>query len=69
MTFTVSSNRYSNEDTATYRVPAQGRATHVIDPLKTSSGWYDVDVTVSSDSAWSRRYVGHLEDGASSISG
>ncbi len=41
----------------------------MIDPLATSDGWYDLWVTMSGDDAWSRRYVGHLEDGDASITG
>jgi phospholipase C len=32
-----------------------------------SGGWHDFTVTVSSDSSWSRRYTGHLENGLPSI--
>jgi phospholipase C len=35
----------------------------------TASGWYDVAVTVSSDSSWSQRFTGHLENGQPSITG
>jgi phospholipase C len=32
-------------------------------------GWYDFTVTVDSDATWSRRFTGHLESGAASVSG
>jgi phospholipase C len=41
----------------------------VADPLESSHGWYDLSVTISGDGSWSRRYVGHLEDGKASITG
>jgi phospholipase C len=69
VTFTVSANNYSELRSVTHQVPARGRATHTVDPLETSDGWYDLTVTISSDSTWSRRYVGHLEDGKNSITG
>jgi phospholipase C len=41
----------------------------VADPLATGNGWYDLSVTISGDASWSRRYIGHLEDGEASITG
>jgi phospholipase C len=41
----------------------------VADPLASSGGWYDLSVTLAGDASWSRRYVGHLEDGTDSITG
>jgi phospholipase C len=67
--FTVVSNQYATAPARTYRVPARGRATHVVDPLAASGGWYDLSVTISGDQSWSRRYVGHLEDGTDSVTG
>ncbi|MFG3062950.1 phospholipase domain-containing protein [Streptomyces sp. NPDC048231] len=32
-------------------------------------GWHDFTVTVSSDTTFSRRFVGHLETGAPSVTG
>jgi phospholipase C len=69
VTFTVTSNHYGRHGGRTYRVPGHGHATYLADPLATSDGWYDVTVTVSGDSTWSRRYVGHLENGQPSITG
>jgi phospholipase C len=34
-----------------------------------AEGWYDFTVTVSTDPAWSRRFVGHLETGEVSVTG
>jgi phospholipase C len=40
-----------------------------VDPLATSNGWYDLTVTINGDGSWSRRYVGHLENGTNSVTG
>jgi len=69
VTFTVTPGNYSDGGQATFRVPAGGLAVYSADPVKTASGWYDVTVTISSDTAWSRRYTGHLETGRDSVSG
>jgi phospholipase C len=69
VTFTVASNHYVKDRPSSYRVAAHGHATHTIDPLAREGGWYDLSVTVSGDSSWSRHYIGHLEDGADSITG
>jgi phospholipase C len=69
VTFTVTPNHYSKEPARTYHVPAHGSATFVADPLATGNGWYDLSVTISGDASWSRRYIGHLEDGEASITG
>jgi len=69
VTFTVTPNHYSKEPARTYHVPAHGSATHRAAPLASSHGWYDLSVTISADTSWSRRYVGHLEDGQASITG
>jgi phospholipase C len=69
VTFTVAQNHYSVEPARTYHVPAGGTAAHVAAPLSSSGGWYDLSVTISGDTSWSRRYVGHLENGRPSITG
>ncbi len=69
VTFTVAPNYYSKEASREFHVPAHSSAAYVIDPLATSDGWYDLSVTISGDDAWSRRYLGHLEDGDASITG
>jgi phospholipase C len=33
------------------------------------NGWYDFTVTADADATWSRRYTGHIETGAASVSG
>lgn len=69
VTFTVSPNNYDGDRPRTFRVPAHSRATHVVDPLDASRGWYDRSVAISGDRSWSRRYTGHLENGRDSITG
>ncbi|MYS21103.1 phospholipase C [Streptomyces sp. DvalAA-14] len=69
VTFTVTSNHYIKDRPVTYHVAAHGHATHTVDARAKSGGWYDLSVTVSGDSSWSRRYVGHIEDGSDSITG
>jgi len=68
VTFTVTSQS-SADRPESYHVPAHSAAVHPVNPLKVSHGWYDVAVKVSSDRSWSRRYVGHLENGSNSITG
>jgi phospholipase C len=67
--FTVTPNHYSDERPRIYRVRAHDTAMHVADPLADGHGWYDITVTISSDNSWSRRFVGHLEDGNNSVTG
>jgi len=67
--FTIAANAYSSARAQTYRVPANGKARHAVDPRRTSHGWYDLSVTLEVDATWSRRFVGHLEDGETSITG
>jgi phospholipase C len=69
VTFTVVSNNYWKDHPKTYHVPAHRHSTHAVDPLASSNEWYDLSVTISGDSSWSRRYTGHLEDGTNSITG
>jgi phospholipase C len=69
VTFTVQADNYSHAPAQTYHVPAGKFLAHEIDPVRTAGGWYDVTVTVSSDSTWSQRFTGHLENGQSSITG
>jgi phospholipase C len=69
VTFTVKPNQYSRESARTFHVHARSSATHVADPVGSSNGWYDLSVTIGGDNSWSRRYIGHLEDGSASVTG
>jgi phospholipase C len=66
VTFTVSSNNYAPGRPRTYHLNGHGKATHVV---ALRDGWYDVSVTITGEDSWSRRYIGHLEDGHNSVSG
>jgi phospholipase C len=67
--FTVSANAYGKDRAATYRVPPKGHADHAVDSLGRTDGWYDLQVRLAADPSWSRRYVGHVENGEPSITG
>jgi phospholipase C len=67
--FTVTPEHYSAERPRGYHVRAHSSATYEADPVATSDGWYDVTVTISGDTSWSRRYTGHLETGGPSVTG
>jgi phospholipase C len=69
VTFTVTPEHYSAERPRSYHVRAHSSATYEADPVATSDGWYDVTVTISGDTSWSRRYTGHLETGGPSVTG
>lgn len=45
------------------------RETVCFEPLRTSHGWYDLAASVGGDSAYLRRFAGHVENGRPSISG
>jgi phospholipase C len=66
--FTIRQAYYSTGTDKIRVLPGhQGR--YVLNTMGPSNGWYDVTVTVSGDSSWSRRYVGHLETGRPSVTG
>lgn len=68
VTFTVKSTRYRS-GTWTYNVPAGGSTEDYFNQVHYSNGWYDFDLTISSDTTWRQRFTGHLETGSSSITG
>jgi phospholipase C len=47
---------------------AGGQAKVVQWSISRSRGWYDLTITAQGDSAFTRHYIGHLENGESSIS-
>ncbi|GII30173.1 phosphocholine-specific phospholipase C [Planotetraspora mira] len=69
VTFTITHNHYISGKPHTVKVSAHDEAEWTVNPLKESSGWYDVTVTANCDAAWSQRFVGHLETGEASITG
>ncbi len=69
VTFTITSDNYRTDGPWTYQVAPGATVADYFNAVAYTNGWYDFTVTVSSDSSWSRRAVGHLETGAVSISG
>ncbi len=67
--FTVTTNRYGKSRPVHYHVPAGKTTQHNIDALSSTSGWYDLTVTIDTDSSWSQRFTGHVESGQASITG
>ncbi|MFI5627928.1 phospholipase domain-containing protein [Streptomyces sp. NPDC051664] len=67
--FTTRSNNYRADGPWTYTVPAGGSTEDYFNAVAGQNGWYDFTVTADADSTWSRRYTGHIETGAASISG
>ncbi|MFF3055367.1 phospholipase domain-containing protein [Streptomyces sp. NPDC057909] len=67
--FTLGSNNYRADGPWTYTVPAGGSTEDYFNAVAGQNGWYDFTVTADADSTWSRRYTGHIETGAASISG
>ncbi|MFD8721042.1 phosphocholine-specific phospholipase C [Streptomyces sp. NPDC059629] len=67
--FTIASNNYRTDGPWTYTVAAGAATEDYFNAVAHQDGWYDFTVTVDSDATWSRRFTGHLETGAASISG
>jgi phospholipase C len=67
-TFTITANHYATYS-ATQAVTAGTTWSADLTAALTASGWYDFTVTASTDSSWSRRYTGHLENGLPSVTG
>jgi phospholipase C len=67
--FTVTTNSYGNAKPVHYHVPAGKTTQHNIHPITTASGWYDLTVTIDTDTSWSQRFSGHVETGENSITG
>ncbi|MFG5719038.1 phosphocholine-specific phospholipase C [Streptomyces murinus] len=67
--FTITSNHYRSDGPWTYTVAAGSSTEDFFNAVAYNNGWYDFTITVDSDSTWSRRFTGHLETGAASVSG
>ncbi|MFI6542289.1 phosphocholine-specific phospholipase C [Streptomyces prunicolor] len=67
--FTITSNHYRSDGPWTYTVAAGASTEDFFNAVAYQGGWYDFTVTVDSDATWSRRFTGHLESGAASVSG
>ncbi|MFH9615899.1 phosphocholine-specific phospholipase C [Streptomyces pratensis] len=73
LTFTVRPLAYVDEDdlrdwTRTIEVKP-GRSRTVVHSAADAHGWYDLDVTAGGEGAFRRRLMGHIENGAASVSG
>jgi phospholipase C len=69
VTFKITFNNYSSQRPQVVTVAARGKDAWVLDACADSDGWYDLTITVSSDSGWSQRLTGHLETGQASVTG
>ncbi len=69
VTVKVTGTRPGAGRTTTYRVPGGATVSSDRDVLGDGKGWYDVLATVEGDSAFRRRFAGHVENGEDSISG
>ncbi|WP_405626684.1 phosphocholine-specific phospholipase C [Streptomyces sp. NBC_01396] len=67
--FTITAGHYRGDGPWTYTVAAGGSAEDPFNAVAYQDGWYDFTLTVDSDASWSRRFTGHLETGAPSVSG
>ncbi len=65
----MKSNAYRSDDPWTYTVAAGATVTDYWNVQLYTSGWYDFTATVSSDSLFSRQFVGHVELGVPSTTG
>jgi phospholipase C len=69
VTFTITSNQYRSDGPWQYAVGAGAMVSDYFNAVAYNNGWYDFSVTVSGDTAWTRRFAGHLETGAASVTG
>ncbi|MBV8085946.1 MAG: DUF756 domain-containing protein, partial [Chloroflexi bacterium] len=69
VTFTVKSNNYRSDGPWTYTVQPGATVSDYWNVQLYTNGWYDMTATVSGDSAFLRRFAGHVEVGADSVTG
>ena len=69
VTVTITSANYRTDGPWTYHIPAGGSADDYFNAVAYTGGWYDFTLTVDSDSSWTRRFTGHIETGAPSVTG
>ncbi|MFF5448450.1 phosphocholine-specific phospholipase C [Streptomyces sp. NPDC012888] len=69
VTFTIRSNAYRSDGPWTYTVPAGSSREDFFNAVAYAGGWYDFTVLADADGTWSRRYTGHIETGAPSVTG
>lgn len=68
-TFTVTPNNYRADGPWNYRVASGATRSEGFNTVVDQHGWYDFTVTCSADLFWTRRVVGHIENGHPSITG
>ncbi|HEX4830904.1 MAG TPA: phospholipase C, phosphocholine-specific [Trebonia sp.] len=69
VTFTLAYTSYTKAPADKISCDAHGRWSHQVDDLVTTHGWYDITVTADIDPTWSQRFIGHIENGADSVTG
>jgi phospholipase C len=69
-TFTIAASNYLGGGPWSYTVPAGATVDSAFfGVVAAAHGWYDFTITLAGDSSWLRRYTGHIENGAASITG
>ncbi|MER0244680.1 phospholipase C, phosphocholine-specific [Streptomyces sp. HSW2009] len=68
LTFTLKPLAYAGAGARTVTVAA-GRTRTVPFPAARTHGWYDLELTVAQDASFRRRLMGHIENGAESVTG
>ncbi|MGW4051130.1 phospholipase domain-containing protein [Streptomyces sp. NPDC004779] len=69
VTFTIRSNANRTDGPWTCTVPAGSAREDWFDAVVYADGWYDFTALADIDGTWSRRYTGHIETGAPSVTG
>ncbi|MBB6172985.1 phospholipase C [Nocardiopsis mwathae] len=68
LTFSLRPRAYTDRSGRTVTVAPSSQRT-VVWPTRDGHGWYDLDVTLAEDEGFSRRLMGHIENGSPSITG
>lgn len=66
---TVTANHYRTDGPWTYALAAGQTVTDDWNAVTYGSGWYDLSATLDADPKFLRRFSGHIETGAPSITG
>ncbi|GAB3488380.1 phosphocholine-specific phospholipase C [Amycolatopsis cihanbeyliensis] len=69
VTFTVTANGYRTDGPWTYGVPANSSVSDRWHVGWYGDRWYDLIVTIDIDPSFSRRFLGHLENGKAGVTG
>ncbi|MFI8369727.1 phosphocholine-specific phospholipase C [Streptomyces sp. NPDC085466] len=69
VTFTIRANAYRTDGPWTYTVPAGSSREDWFNAVAYADDWYDFTILADIDGTWSRRYTGHIETGAPSVTG